>query len=465
MKKLKTLFLLAVLPLMASAYDAKINGIYYDFDKTYNTASVTSNGTNTYSGAIVIPSTVTYGGITYTVTKIDDAFFACKYLTSVIIPSSVTEIASSSFYHCSSLTTIIVEGGNTVYDSRDNCNAIIETATGTLIAGCKKSVIPDGVITIKEYVFEECSGLTSVTIPNSVTEIGRGAFSRCTDLESVTMGKSVTTIGDYAFSGCTILQSIKIPNSVTEIGSSAFSGCTGLTEATIGNGVTTIGSSAFEECSSLTEIRIPSKVTTINSSTFANCSSMKTITIPNRVTSIGTSSFYKNTSLLDVYCYAEQVPNTKWDSFSGSNNANVTLHVPEASLASYKSIAGSMFGNIVALDIPYEKCATPTITYVDGKVVFDCETEGVSYVANVTCLTSGEGDHDVSSISLTATYMVTVYATRDGYLDSNVAAKEINVSGAGAGGIRGDVNNDGAVGMPDAMFIVNKILNGKFPDE
>ena len=459
MKKLKTLFLLAVLPLTASAYDAKLNGIYYVFDKSAYTAKVTSNGTNSYFGVVVIPSTVTYGGITYPVTTIDDAFYACSSLSSVTIPSSVTSIANFAFYHCSSLTSIVVESGNTVYDSRDNCNAIIETATGTLVAACKNSFIPNGVKIIKSNVFEEISSLTSVNIPNSVTTIESGAFRGCTNLESVTMGNSVTTIGSYAFSDCTGLKSIKIPNSVTEIGNRAFSGCSGLAEVTIGNGVTTIGSEAFEECSSLTEIRIPNKVTTINSSTFTRCSSLKTIIIPNSVTSIGYDAFSYCTSLLDVYCYAEQVPNTNRLAFSGSNNENVTLHVPEASLASYKSIAGSMFGNIVALDIPYEKCATPTITYVDGKVVFDCETEGVSYVANVTCLTSGEGDHDVSSISLTATYMVTVYATRDGYLDSNVAAKEINVSGAGAGGIRGDVNEDGEVNVGDIVVISN-IMSG-----
>ena len=107
-----------------------------------------------------------------------------------------------------------------------------------------------------------------------------------------------------------------------------------------------------------------------------------------------------------------------------------------------------------------EKCATPTIDYVDGKLNFSCETEGVEYVYNITSAKSGSG----TNISMPNTYKVTVYATKDGYNKSDVAMKEISV-GSGESGIRGDVNLDGEVGMPDVMFIVNHILNGKFPDE
>ena len=133
------------------------------------------------------------------------------------------------FGGCSALESIIVEEGNTIYDSRENCNAIIETATNTLIAGCKNTVIPNSVTSIGDYAFYECTGLTSVTIGNSVTSIGMGAFNGCTGLTSVTIGNSVTNIGDWAFYGCYGLTEITIPNSVTSIGKWAFSGCTGLT--------------------------------------------------------------------------------------------------------------------------------------------------------------------------------------------------------------------------------------------
>ena len=181
--------------------------------------------------ALTIPNSVT--------TICQGAFFCCSGLTSLTIPKSVTSIGSRTFDSCG-LTSIVVESGNTKYDSRDNSNAIIETATNTLIAGCKNTVIP-----------------------NSVTSIGDGAFRDCYDLTSLTIPNSVTSIGDWAFSGCGYLTSVTIPNSVTSIGENAFYGCSSLTSVTIPNSVTNIGYGAFKDCSSLTSVTIPSSVTSI----------------------------------------------------------------------------------------------------------------------------------------------------------------------------------------------------------
>ena len=172
--------------------------------------------------SVAIPNSVTTIG--------DLAFYNCSALTSVSIGNSVTSIGDLAFWNCSGLTSIVVASGNTTYDSRGNCNAIIETASNTLIAGCCNTVIPGTVTAIGDDAFAYCSGLTRVTIPISVTTIGHDAFRYCKGLSSVTIPNSVTSIGDMAFLECSGLKSVTIHGSVTSIGDWAFRGCSGLTD-------------------------------------------------------------------------------------------------------------------------------------------------------------------------------------------------------------------------------------------
>ena len=227
--------------------------IYYNIiSSTDKTCKVTYAGdyyssySNEYAGSIIIPETVTYNGTTYSVTSIGYAAFEdCSGLTSVTIGNSVTSIGDFAFSRCTGLTTIKVETGNSKYDSRNNCNAIIETESNTLIVGCMNTNIPNSVTSIGDEAFSGCSGLTSITIPNSVTSIGDQTFYDCSGLTSVTIPNSVTSIGNSAFNSCSGLTSISIGNSVTNIGGHAFYGCSGLTSITIGNRVTNIGDYAF----------------------------------------------------------------------------------------------------------------------------------------------------------------------------------------------------------------------------
>lgn len=202
-------------------------------------------------------------------------------------------------------------------------------------------------------------------------------YSYRKDIKTVVIKDGVTSIGDHAFFNCSGLTSIEIPNSVTSIGVGAFNGCTGLASVTV-------------------ELESP---LTIGNSTFSNC-------------------------------------------------ANATLYVPYGSKAAYE--AANYWKEFKEIKEMPDRCATPTIIYKNGELTFDCETEGVKYVSTITAPESTEADG--KKIDLSKSFRVSVYATKEGYTDSDIATQDINIRG-----LKGDVNDDGDVTAQDASLILQKV--------
>ena len=408
MKKQLILLAMILLPTMASADAAIIDGIYYKLNAVKGTAEVTSSPSK-YSGDIVIPEKVTYEDVEYSVMSIGiGAFENCISLTSVVIPTSVNHIQSNAFMNCSELLTlelpsslqtigyqalcmcssltaiiipasvttignlllsgcknlasIVVDADNANYDSRGNCNAIINTTTGEMIAACKNTTIPKGIKKIGDSMFSGRTDLTNVILPEGLEQLGDWVFSGCTNLEKLSFPSTMQSYGRYTISGVATLREIKLYNPVPP---------------------------------------------TDNFDQFFNYVSEN----------------------FDIYKFTWYVP-------KGSR---------EAYLNSIPWWSGKEDG-IVEFEL--EKCATPTIAMKDGKLTFSCETEGVKFNYDIQAMgnTSGEGNE----LQITPSYTVKVYASKDGYDDSDVATETINIT-------RGDVNYDGEVTAQDASLILQYV--------
>ena len=350
-----------------------IDGFRYLLDSDTKTATLVPKTDGKYSGDIIIPEKVKGNdGVEYVVTTLGaSSFKGCSGLTSITIPSSVTSLGESCFSNCSGLTSI---------------------------------TIPSSVTSLGDYCFYFCSGLTSITIPSSVTSLGDHCFCGCSRLPSITIPSSVTSLGDHCFSYCDGLTSITIPSSVTSLGVYCFSYCDGLTSITIPSSVTSLGDHCFDGCSGLTSITIPSSVTSLGGYCFLGCLKLESVYFEGK------------------YCR--------------SNYANLNIpttsiiKVPTEYLQGYKDSFGSDYKYIYAWNPdgsgddtkPVTQCATPSVSYESGKLMFACETTGAKYHYTIT-------DTDIKSdalsengeVSLSAAYNISVYATADGYKASDKA--------------------------------------------
>ena len=339
---------------------------YKIYDDTASLVGYTDSPEN-----LVISKNISYEGYTLNVTSIGgSSFYGCTSLTSITIPNSVTSIGYYAFYGCTSLTSITIPNSVTSigYYAFYNCTSLTSVT------------IPNSVTSIGEDAFRSCTSLTSITIPDSVTSIGDSAFYYCTSLTSVTIPDSVISIGDSAFYYCTSLTSVTIPDSVTSIGYETFYNCTSLTSITIPDSVTSIGGSAFYGCTSLTSVTIPNSVTSIGNYLFGCCTSLTSVTIPNSVTSIGTRAFKDCKNLKNIIVFN---PNCKFGSYIVNKSVKI-YGFANSTANKYANSNGNEFIEIYCNDYSMEhnyesKILTQPTCTKKGVTRYTCSRCGYSY--------------------------------------------------------------------------------------
>lgn len=392
-----------VLTYEEAAAVADLGTVFYrkqitSFDELQYFTGLTSIGERAFNACNKLASIT----IPENVTAIEDyAFMSCKALTNIVIPESVTTIGNSAFFDCEKLTSIFIpknvssidwssfssdiltnieiDPNNTAYDSRNNCNAIIETSTNTLIIGCINTVIPNTVKVIGMLSFSGIKNLTSITIPNGVEMIDQHAFEG-TGLTSVFIPASVTDLGYNPFDDCEDLVSIKVDANnpvydsrnncnaichsysystgsgrnlvigckttvitpdITAITSDAFSGCP-ITSFIIPGNVKNISYFAFENCRQLTDITISEGVEFLEQCSFRNCSSLTSVTIPSTVTVLRGQAFERCSALTSITCKSTTPPEIRKTNNKGPFDADSTcpIYVPASSVDEYKTAEG-----------------------------------------------------------------------------------------------------------------------------
>ena len=341
---LATTFLLHAGIALGDIYTDPATHVNYEYNKSSINAVVKAGewagtGSPDVAGDVTILSSFTVDGKTYKVNEIGyRAFSDCKNMTSITIPEGITKLNDYAFYGCSGITSIhipasltllankaynvfrgcnnlvsiTVDKGNTAFDSRNGCNAIIAkkyyVSTGelkdVLLFGCRNTIIPDGVTRINNNAFYECKDLKTISIPNSVKSMGEGAFSGCKELTSVDFSNSEISFEGFAFAYCTALQAVNITDlsawcnmsfkneedNPLKYARHLYLNGVEIKDLVIPDGVTSIRPYVFFN-SYITSVSFPNSMKEISEYAFSGCVNIKSVTLPNGITFIGQKAF------------------------------------------------------------------------------------------------------------------------------------------------------------------------------
>lgn len=465
-----------LLPILASAQvPVEVNGLNYLLNEEEKTAMVTSSN---YEGILVIPENIMVGEDEYTVNEIGD--YAFRYnvdLLSVTIPITIKTIGKYVFLQCQNLSFIKFGDGlesigdgafeacynlqsisfgkrinsigrdafsgystlNQIYinDLKQWCMIDFKTELSNPLYHAhhiylnkkeiKELVIPEGITEIKRYAFIGGSNITSLNIPNGVTKIGSGAFNFCTSLAMVNLPESLISIESEAFRNCSNIEELNIPDGNTEIGQAAFQNCSSIEKLKLSNNLQIIGQSAFKDCSQLRSITIPSTVEMFFQNAFSFTSSDDVV-------------FFMN---------PEYPPLAYENSFP----SNSKFYVPDGSIEPYQNVVPWKNYELHTFSSSGpEKCALPVITYKNETLSFTSETPDAVFHYVIT---SADGQKNIgSSLNVSGKLLVSVYASKSGYEDSDIVESEIDIRG-----IKGDLNGDGIVNVADHVKLSDIIMN------
>ncbi len=354
------------------------------------------------SGEIVIPESITYNEKEYLVTSLtSSAFKGCERLSSMVLPNSITTLGDKCFENCRTLKSII---------------------------------LPNNAVSVGKNFFYGCSGLESVILPNNITSLGETCFYSCRSLKKAVLPSSLTTIGTRCFQECTKLASITLPNSVISLGEACFLSCTSLESIILPNSITTLEDYCFSRCENLVSITLPSSITTLGVQCFYGCHSLASILLPKSIITVKRGCFEDCRSLLKVECNWTDLSDLTFGTgiFSGIFS-QAKLYVPRGTKELYASTEpwASSFSAIIEKENGGEEpetpqCAAPSVSFANGQLAFTSETEGAEFHYTLqTPDAKNEAFAEDGTIDLSCQYDITVWASADGYTNSETTKATI----------------------------------------
>ena len=354
-----------------------IDGIKYYIENGEATIAVQDE---TLSGDIVIPESISYDGNNYSVVRATNGAFQNTDITGITLPNSITSLGNSCFKFCHNLTSV---------------------------------KLPDNITSLGDYTFMGCSDLSVIELPKKLISLGVSCFLGC-NITKLTLPNSITKLGIGCFHSCENLETVTLPQNITNLPAFCFSDCKKLSGIILHEGIISLKDCVFENCLGLTSIKLPKSINILAGGCFKGCSNLSEVTC-----------LWNNLDDIDV-------------ANSTFNNifSEAKLYIPKGTTEIYKAKEPwSNFKYIIEendITEDAEKCQTPTISYSDKKLTFTSPTEGAEYHYTIT-------DDDVKTeaytedgiIDLSATYEISVYASADGYRNSDRATATLYFINAG----------------------------------